>query len=129
MSGQTPNVHVLFSFPSTSAHPGSVILARDGLHLYGTTGAIVSNNTVTYHGSVFGITTDGSGFNVIHTFLGADGSGPLAGVIEASDGLFYGTTEKGGAHGKGTLYRVAKDGRHSRPSTTFPRRAGRRWQA
>jgi len=125
MSGQTPNVHVLFSFPSTSAHPyGSVILARDGLHLYGTTGAVISNNTVTSHGSVFGITTDGSEFNVIHTFSGADGSGPLAGVIEVSDGLFYGTTEKGGAHGKGTLYRVAKDGTAFQTLYDFPATGG-----
>lgn len=120
-----PNVQILFSFPSTSAHPhAGVILAHDGLHLYGTTGEVVSNAAVTSYGSVFGIATDGSGFNVIHGFAGTDGSNPLAGVIEAGDGLLYGTTEKGGANGRGTLYRLARDGTAFQTFYHFPATGG-----
>ncbi len=36
-----------------------------------------------------------------------DGSQPWAGLMEANDGSFYGTTEAGGDHGKGTIFKVA----------------------
>jgi len=39
-----------------------------------------------------------------------DGSGPTTGLIQASDGNFYGTTESGGATGNGTIFRLAPTG-------------------
>jgi uncharacterized repeat protein (TIGR03803 family) len=42
-------------------------------------------------------------------FDGKNGSGPV-GLIQATDGNFYGTTELGGAHGKGTVFRMTPTG-------------------
>jgi uncharacterized repeat protein (TIGR03803 family) len=43
----------------------------------------------------------------------AQGSGPYAGVIQASDGNFYGTTYLGGANQAGTVYRVTPTGTYT----------------
>src|SRR5439155_11143289 len=45
----------------------------------------------------------------LHAFTYSDGAYPYAGVIQATDGLFYGTTQ-GGASGYGTVYRMDADG-------------------
>ncbi len=46
-------------------------------------------------------------YRVLHSFAGgADGSGPLAGLIRDDAGNLYGTTEFGGAAGAGVVYRV-----------------------
>src|SRR5206468_5764562 len=48
-------------------------------------------------GTVFRITPAGA-LTVLHSFSGgSDGAIPVAGLIQASDGLFYGTTSGGGA--------------------------------
>src|ERR1019366_5991689 len=49
---------------------------------------------------------------VLHTFTdGQDGAGPLAGLIQASDGNFYGVTRYGGgASGCGVVYRITPSG-------------------
>src|SRR5262245_36206403 len=38
------------------------------------------------------------------------GSGPYAGLIQAADGSFYGTTRFGGAAGRGTIFRLDATG-------------------
>ena len=57
---------------------------------------------------------DGSGFATLHEFLAidgglADGQGPMAPLLEASDGALYGTTVWG-ARGCGTIFRLQRDG-------------------
>ncbi|MFZ1011288.1 MAG: choice-of-anchor tandem repeat GloVer-containing protein [Candidatus Sulfotelmatobacter sp.] len=49
-------------------------------------------------------------FNVIHSFAGSDGSGPLAGLAIDSKGNIYGTTNSGGAHGAGVVFRANGSG-------------------
>lgn len=49
-------------------------------------------------------------FTVLHAFDGADGTRPGAGLMQASDGDFYGTTTTGGASDYGTIFRVTSDG-------------------
>src|SRR5205814_765852 len=43
-------------------------------------------------------------------FDGLDGDQVEAGLVGASDGLFYGVTRAGGAAGLGTVYRVSSSG-------------------
>jgi uncharacterized repeat protein (TIGR03803 family) len=60
-------------------------------------------------GSVYELTS--SGTNVLYSFSGgADGSGPLSGVIFDQAGNLYGTTYSGGANGCGTVYELSPNG-------------------
>jgi uncharacterized repeat protein (TIGR03803 family) len=48
---------------------------------------------------------------VLYSFTGgADGSNPFAGLIKDASGNLYGTTVEGGAHGLGTVFKLAPDG-------------------
>jgi uncharacterized repeat protein (TIGR03803 family) len=49
-------------------------------------------------------------FTTLVSFGGANGSSPLDGLMEASDGNFYGTTYGGGTNGGGTVFRMTPDG-------------------
>jgi uncharacterized repeat protein (TIGR03803 family) len=61
-------------------------------------------------GTVFKVNKDGTGFSVLHRVAGgSDGAMPVGHVIEASDGMIYGTTS-GGNPPNGTLFRLNKDG-------------------
>jgi uncharacterized repeat protein (TIGR03803 family) len=48
----------------------------------------------------------------LHAFLGPEGDTPLGGLIQATDGNFYGTTEFGGSGttGHGTVFRITPSG-------------------
>jgi uncharacterized protein (TIGR03437 family) len=85
-----------------------LIQATDG-NFYGTTesgGAAVS-------GIVFKITPGGT-LTMLYSFCTqtgcADGSMPQAGLVQASDGNFYGTTSQGGTNGSGTVFRLTPGG-------------------
>ena len=57
------------------------------------------------NGTLYRMTPAGQ-FSVLYSFAGqpADGSGPLATLIQGSDGNFYGTTSAGGANNGGTAF-------------------------
>ena len=46
----------------------------------------------------------------LHDFTGIEGAFPVGRLIETSDGKFYGSTNGGGLHGYGTLYRIDPSG-------------------
>jgi uncharacterized repeat protein (TIGR03803 family) len=102
---------ILHAF-SGGANDGDVpvaplILDRAG-NLYGTTNAGGPSN----NGTVFKVRTDGTGFELLHAFLGRDidGRGPSAALIlDGSDNL-YGTTFFGGPSDAGTVFRMKTDG-------------------
>jgi uncharacterized repeat protein (TIGR03803 family) len=84
-----------------------LIQASDG-NFYGTTsrgGNAVRGTTKVGDGTVFRVDASGA-FSSLHRFEGSDGSRPMAGVIQASDGMFYGTTANGGEFGLGTVFRL-----------------------
>jgi uncharacterized repeat protein (TIGR03803 family) len=85
-----------------------LLLGSDGA-LYGTT---QHGGTNWGWGTVYKLNADGSGFVTLHGFgaTNTDGKYPYAAVIEGSDGLLYGTTDAGGAFGRGTVFRLDKDG-------------------
>jgi uncharacterized repeat protein (TIGR03803 family) len=99
---------LLYSFPAGGSEPYTgVIQARDG-NFYGTTGANGKNDD----GTVFEMTPAGAA-TVLHVFpkgTTSDGQIPYAGLIQGSDGNFYGTTYDGGSHGLGTVFEVTANG-------------------
>jgi len=43
----------------------------------------------------------------LHSFTGSDGANPYAGLIQATDGNFYGTASVGGVSNAGTIFSVS----------------------
>jgi uncharacterized repeat protein (TIGR03803 family) len=105
---------VLYSFGSMwhdGSIPSGLLLGSDSV-LYGTTsgGGLYGNQYSDGPGTVFRLNTDGSGYTILHNFgSGSDGRNPR-GLIEASDGALYGTTDLGGLNGWGTVFKLNKDG-------------------
>src|ERR1022692_1878683 len=88
---------------------GTLVKAASG-DLYGTTNAGGANCVV--HGgcgTVFKITPSGT-LTMLYSFCRTDGSTPWAGLVQATSGYLYGTTEIGGANGAGTVFRIAPSG-------------------
>ena len=51
-----------------------------------------------------------AGHQVLHSFSGSDGNGPIAGLVSDSAGNFYGTTDQGGSLNLGTVYELSPAG-------------------
>ena len=86
-----------------------VIQATNG-DLYGTT----SFGGTHGEGTVFKITPSGN-LTTLYDFCSqtncTDGSSPYAGLIQAGDGNFYGTTYGGGANRSGTVFKITPGGK------------------
>ena len=62
------------------------------------------------YGDVIKITTGGT-LTVLHSFTpGSDGGSPYGGLVQATDGNFYGVGYLGGATNHGTIFRIAPGG-------------------
>jgi uncharacterized repeat protein (TIGR03803 family) len=100
-SGEMTTLHN-FSGSDGAAPEGALVLATDG-NFYGTTYAGGAYG----HGTIFEVTTAGT-LTTLYSFCGEsqcpDGDGPAGGLIQASDGKFYGTTVYGGANNQGTIF-------------------------
>jgi uncharacterized repeat protein (TIGR03803 family) len=88
---------------------GELVRGNDG-YLYGTTSGGGTNGG---GGTVFKISPSGA-FTSLYSFHGAnDGDNPRAGLVQASDGNFYGTTWGGtnsAEFGYGTVFKISPDG-------------------
>jgi uncharacterized repeat protein (TIGR03803 family) len=68
-------------------------------------------------GTVFKITPDGT-LTTLYSFCSqisptgycADGAFPATGLVQGTDGNFYGTTQAAGVNGDGTLFKISPDG-------------------
>ena len=92
-----------------SAPSGGLVLATDG-DFYGTTGLGGANGD----GTVFKITHSGT-LTTLYSFCSkincTDGEVPYAGVVQGTDGNFYGTTNKGGVKKEGTVFKITPSGK------------------
>ena len=98
----------LVSFGNTNgAYPqAGVIQASDG-NFYGTTsaGGAYTNDAGQGYGTIFEMTTNGT-LTTLISFNGTNGASPQAGLVQSTDGNFYGTTANGGTNGYGTVFRL-----------------------
>jgi len=120
---------VLHSFCSSAncsdgAQPNSLILGSDG-NFYGTTTAGGSfqgqNCKLVGCGTVFRYSPT-IGYTVLHTINGTTEGSRLVGLVQASDGNFYGTTSialGSGASGQGGVFRMTPAGQLTMINT-FP---------
>jgi uncharacterized repeat protein (TIGR03803 family) len=102
-----PKEKTLLSFDVTDgASPNHVVPVQgtDG-NLYGTTETGGEHN----YGTVFRISPDGA-LTTLHSFAGAEGAFPYAGLVLGADGNFYGTTYSGGELGEGAVFKVTPTG-------------------
>ena len=117
-SGALTTLRTLAQGLSEGSNPiGGLVQGRDG-NFYGTTYAGGINTLANGGGAgiVFKITPSGT-FTKLHDFAGPDGLGPN-GLTLASDGNFYGTTQRGGTgcpdhlfgNGCGTVFKVTSAG-------------------
>ena len=105
---------VLYSFCSkTSCTDGwkpyaGLVQGTDG-NFYGTTVVGGTGSCLDGCGTVFKITPSGA-LTTQHNFDSTDGKNPYAGLVQATDGNFYGTTFYGGAHGEGEVFKITPSG-------------------
>jgi uncharacterized repeat protein (TIGR03803 family) len=97
----------LSSFANTNgAYPVAGLTQDTGGTFYGTTCAGGTCGA----GTVFKLAPDGT-FTSLFSFTGGnDGSNCSGGLLLASDGNLYGTTQYGGGYGLGTVFRISLDG-------------------
>jgi uncharacterized repeat protein (TIGR03803 family) len=104
------DVVVIHTFTVTEgASPNGLIQGLDG-QLYGTT--MLGGAGCADCGTIFSMAPDGSGFVVLHQFVGTDGSSPAASLLQGVDGTLYGTTMYGGpgGNGPGIVFAIQPDG-------------------
>jgi uncharacterized repeat protein (TIGR03803 family) len=105
----TGKVAVLHNFDGTDGeYPvGNLVQASDG-NFYGVT---QQTPTYAFAGEIFKMTPSGT-VTTLHTFAsdGSEGNNIDSGLVAASDGNLYGTTNTGGSSNDGTLYQVTRTG-------------------
>ncbi|MHB8215409.1 MAG: choice-of-anchor tandem repeat GloVer-containing protein [Candidatus Sulfotelmatobacter sp.] len=88
------------------ASPYAQLVQATNGNFYGTTGLGGASGA----GTVFKVTPSGT-LTSLYSFSGsADGGDPISGLIQATDGNLYGTTNSGGASGKGTIFKITPSG-------------------
>jgi len=108
-SGNETNLYSFGGYPADGRNPqAGLAQGRDG-NFYGTTaeGGTYSN------GTMFRISPSGT-YTSLYSFAGSpDGASPSAGLVQGSDGNFYGTTQGGGTGNSGTVFRVSPNGTYT----------------
>ncbi len=107
-------VTMLYSFADNDgAKPWAPLMQASDGNFYGTTswGGTSNNcynNGVSGCGTVFKITPAGT-LTTLYSFSSSDGSNPTAGLVQASDGNFYGTSS-GAPYTDGTVFKITPAG-------------------
>ena len=114
----------LYSFSAGNTNSSGIYTNSDGAGLYA--GLITNSSGNTLYGTargggqfgkgtVFALSTDGSGFTILHSFtalvsnINGDGASPYAGLILSGNTL-YGTASAGGSFAAGTVFSVNTGG-------------------
>jgi len=98
-------LHSFSGYPDGDLPSAPLAQGSDG-YFYGTT----AFGGTSGNGTVFKISSNGAFFTTLWSFTGFnDGLYPFAGLVEGSDGYFYGTASDQGV-GNGTVFRISSDG-------------------
>jgi uncharacterized repeat protein (TIGR03803 family) len=100
-------LHTFTGAPTDGGLPDEGLIQSFDGTLYGTT----ANGGSDDRGTIFQITSDGSGYTLLRSFTadGTDGALPN-GLIQGFDGTLFGTTRGGGSANLGTVFQIAPDG-------------------
>jgi len=105
--GTLTTLHNFYNPDGCSPYTG-LVLGTNG-NFYGTANGGGANIS----GTVFEITAAGA-FTTLYNFCMqtncSDGANPAGPLMQAANGYFYGTTERGGANGDGTIFRMTPGG-------------------
>jgi uncharacterized repeat protein (TIGR03803 family) len=108
-SGAPTILHRFAGSPSDGADPAAGLVQGTDGNFYGTTVIGGAHNA----GTIFKITPSGT-LTMLYSFCYktkcTDGVNPYAGLVQGTDGNFYGTTEYLGAHGAGTVFKITPSG-------------------
>jgi len=106
-AGTLTVLHSFSGYPTEGAVPSAALVRGNDGNFYGTTGSGGAH----FQGTVFKIDATGN-LTTLHSFSGSpsDGTGPVAGLVQGTDGNFYGTTAAGGAHYQGTAFEITPAG-------------------
>lgn len=110
--GTLVNLHT-FTGGTDGGQPNALVQGTDG-DFYGTT-AVNTIGPFQFYGLIIKITPSGQ-VSPLYMLNTADGHYPSAGLIQASDGNFYGMTPSGGtgtAPGNGVIFRIAPNGSYA----------------
>jgi uncharacterized repeat protein (TIGR03803 family) len=103
LDATTGALATLASFDDASGRsPLAGLIADADGNLYGTTEAGGANN----FGTIFKVDPATGALATLTSFDGANGSYPSAGLIADAAGNLYGTTQYGGANGRGTVFKL-----------------------
>jgi len=99
---------VLFNFALVTGYPNASLIQGSDGNFYGVT---TGNSGNGYQGGFAFKMTPGGMLTVLHTFTGgSDGDNQIGGLVQATDGNFYGTNNVGGSGGEGTIFRISSTG-------------------
>jgi len=105
--GQTLTALHSFAGGTDGAWPEAGLVQGSDSNFYGTT---YGGGVLGCKGTVFRITSSGT-LTTLYSFTGGDDGGyPRTGLIQGSDGNFYGTTYDGGVFKSGTVFRITSSG-------------------
>jgi uncharacterized repeat protein (TIGR03803 family) len=104
----------LYSFDGTDGqHPDAGLVQATNGDFYGTTANGGTNCAPGGCGTVFKITPSGT-LTTLYSFCASegcfDGENPTAGLVQGTDGNFYGTTSAGGESNGGTVFKMTPSG-------------------
>lgn len=100
---------ILHSFSgglSDGSFPGGALILDGSGKLFGTSQFGVEGGS----GALFSIKTDGTGFLLLRAFNALEGTHLYGSLIRDGAGFLYGTCERGGSYGYGTIFKVKTDG-------------------
>ncbi len=107
IAGATLQTLYSFGCSTDGANPQAALtLDPTGTILYGTTAYGGLNPRLSGFGTVFTISTSGTGFQTLYTFTGADGANSTGTLILDSAGNLYGTTAYGGSYQAGNVFEL-----------------------